>query len=101
MKPLTIAAAVCFFLGFRKLHIPQSKIINTLAGTSLGVYMLHENRFSQKLFWGEIFRTSSFTNSPYLIPYTFAVIFAVYIICALIEILRQKIFSTLSRGRLS
>ena len=101
MKPLTISAAVCFFLGFRKLNIPQSKIINTFAGASLGVYMLHENRFSQKLFWGEIFHTSSFTNSPYLIPYTFAVIFAVYIICALIEILRQKIFRTLSRGRLS
>lgn len=101
MKPCTIIAAVCFFLGFRKLGIPHSKIINTFAGASLGVYMLHENKFSQNLFWHEIFRTSSFQDSPYLIPYSLAIILTVYISCTIIELLRSKIFRTLSRGYLS
>lgn len=101
MKPFTVAAAVCFLLGFRKLNISHSKIINLFASASLGVYMLHENRFSQNLFWNEIFHTSSFTNSAYLIPYTFAVIIAVYVMCSLFELLRSKIFRTLSRGYLS
>ena len=101
MKPCTIGAAVCFFLGFRKLNMPHSRIINILAGASLGVYMLHENKFSQNLFWHEIFSTSSFTNSPYLIPYTLAVVIAVYVLCTLIELIRSGIFRVLSRGNLS
>lgn len=101
IRPFTIIAALCFLLGFRKLEIANSRIINTIAGGALGVYMLHANSFTHPLLWGGIFRVTSFQNSPYLIPYSLAVILIVFISCTILELLRSRIFKTLSRGYLS
>ncbi|MBQ3403318.1 MAG: hypothetical protein IJG65_08140 [Synergistaceae bacterium] len=101
MMPLTFLSALCFFLGFKDLGIPHSKIINTIAGASLGVYMLHENIFSQRFMWSRVFFTASFQESPYFIPYSLGVILAILIVCTLIELLRSRVFRALSRGRLS
>ena len=101
MKIFTLLASVCFFLGFKSLEIPQSKIINTIASATFGVYLLHLNEYSNKFLWNGIFSTASFQKSPYLIPYTFAVILTVFISCTILELLRSKIFRTLTRGYLS
>ena len=101
MRPFTLSAMVCLLLGFRKLRIGTNKLINILASVSLGVYMLHENVFSIKFVWQDIFGVSAFQDSIYLIPYSIAVILIVYVSCTLIELIRSKIFRVLSGGRLS
>lgn len=101
MKPFTLLSALCLFLGFRKIELPASKAVNVIASASFGVYLLHENIFSRWLMWHKVFRVASFQDSPYLIPYSLAVVLAVYFACAVIELARAKIFRTLSRGRLS
>ena len=101
MRPFNILAALFLFVGFTRLNLKHSKFINITASATLGVYMLHENGFSIKLFWHEIFKFPSFQDSPYLIPYSITVVLLVYAICTLMELGRIKLFRTLSRGRLS
>ena len=101
LRPMVILSSLCLFLGFRRLNILHSKIINLLASAAFGVYLIHDNRFVSPFLWYKVFHNASFQDSPYLIPYTIAVIFTVYIVCTLIELLRSKIFRTLSHGKLS
>ena len=101
MMPLTFLSALCLFLGFKNLGVPHSRIINSIAGASLGVYMLHENIFSQNFLWHKIFHPVSFQDSPYFILYSIAVILAILTVCTLLELLRSRIFKALSRGKLS
>lgn len=99
MLPMLVIP-VCMFIGFKHLNISHSRIINLIASATLGVYLLHENRIIKPFLWREIFRTSNFQDSPYLIPYSIAATFIVYISCTIIELLRSAIFRALSRGRL-
>ena len=101
MRPLPVLSALFLFIGFKRVRI-NSRAINIAASATLGVYLIHENEFVRENFlWQDIFRMSSFTDSPYLIPYSLAAIIIVYISCTLIDLLRSKIFRALSRGRLS
>ena len=101
MGALNFLGAVCMLLGFRKLNIKQNIAINIVASALMGVYMIHESTLLRRLIWIDIFRMSSYQNSPYLILYSLAVVVIVYVSCTLIELTRQKIFRTLSRGRLA
>lgn len=101
MMPCTLCASLCLLLGFRSLNIPHSKLINTIASAAFGVYLIHDNNFVRPFLWREVFRNASFQDSPYLIPYSLAVILTVYISCTILELIRSKIFKTLSCGYLS
>ncbi|MBQ7216702.1 MAG: acyltransferase family protein [Synergistaceae bacterium] len=101
MDPLIIFAVLCFIAGFRKLKITYNKVINILAYATFGVYLIHDSKFVRPFLWHSVFRNAAFQDSPYLIPYSIAVVLIVYISCTMIELTRSRIFKTLSQGRLS
>ena len=100
MRPFTILAVVCLFLGFRRLTL-NSKLVNILASATFGVYLIHEHKLMRPFLWLKVFKNFTYQNSPYLIPYSLGVIIFVYVACTLIELARMKIFRLVSRGRLS
>lgn len=101
MRPFTIAASVYLLVGFSNLVIPHSKLINSLASATFGVYLIHEHPFVRPFLWQEVFRNASFQDSPYLIPYSVAVILIIYTACTILELSRSRIFRLLSHGKLS
>ena len=101
MRPFTILAGLCLLIGFKNLNISYSKIINILGAATFGVYLIHENIFVWQFLWRRLFHNATYQDSPYLIPYSILVILLVYVTCSIIEIIRSKIFKTLSRGYLS
>lgn len=91
MQTLPIMLISLFmFLGFLKTDIKYSKAVNTLASTTFGVYLIHDDGFMSKFLWHSIFKNATFSNSAFLIPYSIAVIIAVFLGCALIEFLRMR-----------
>ena len=98
MRPFTILAASSLLLGFRKLDVKYNKLINKLASATFGIYLIHDNYLTRPFLWHTVFKNASFQESSYLIPYSIAVIFIVYILCTLIELLCSKIFKTISFG---
>ena len=100
LRPLIVLTALSLMLGFKGLGIRNNRLINAIAASAFGVYLIHDGALGHFL-WREVFRNASFQYSPYLIPYSLAVIMAVYISCTLFELMRSRIFRAISGGRLS
>ncbi len=82
---LSIAA----FLGFKRWNLPNYKWINTLASTSLGVYMLHDNYSTRPWMWNNLFHIPDWSDSPALVPYALFVMVAIFAMGCAIDLLRQ------------
>lgn len=80
--------SVLIFVIFININIKYSKIINTIASATFGVYLIHDEHYIRSILWVNIFKNGSFTNSKFLIPYSFLVIAVVFAVCSAIELLR-------------
>ena len=65
----------------------NNKVINFLASSTLGVYLLHEHGLTtRKFFWGEMFRGPDYADKPILILYSLGAIAAVVAICVAVDL---------------
>lgn len=85
--PNLLAALALFFL-FQSLNLGSSRWINGLAGTTLGVYILHQVPAFRDFLWNGIFQAQAHHGS---VPYTLFVIAATFAGCALIDALRTRL----------
>lgn len=75
-------------------HKPWSnKFVNTMGSCVFGVYLLHDNSLIRKILWPVWINNDAFYDSQILILRILLSVMIVYIGCALIEILRQKLFA--------
>ncbi len=88
-SPLILLSSVELLLGFLKMRPHYSRFINTLASASFGVYLIHDNRFMRPYLWKTLFKNSQWYSSHYLILHAIAVIFSIYVVCTLIDLIRQ------------
>ncbi len=102
MQRLPVAAtSVLVFLGFSKINIGCRKTANTIAAATFGVYLIHDNRFVREFLWHTLFRQADFAGSPWLIPYSIAVVLSVFICAAGIELARQRLLERACRKPLN
>lgn len=85
---LMILCAVIFFMIFEKIKI-TSKTINFISSTTFGIYLIHDNLNISPYLWSEVFENNSYAYSEYLLLYVFLVIVSVFVICAVIDLLRK------------
>jgi surface polysaccharide O-acyltransferase-like enzyme len=90
-KITTLLIALCLFMVFATLKMNYSKWINHVASATFGVYLLHDNKFARLLLWIELFNNSQYQESMLLIPYSIIAVTMVYIVCTLIDLLRQQV----------
>ena len=88
-NPFIILQAVSFFLFFETLNIKNSKIINRIASTTLGIYMIHDNT----LIRGNIYRWLKINNGPiYSTSFIFYILLSaiiIFAVCMIIDFIRQ------------
>ena len=85
--PNLLAALALFFL-FQSLNLGSRRWINALAGTTLGVYILHQVPAFRDFLWNGIFQAQAHHGS---VAYTLFVIAATFAGCALIDALRTRL----------
>lgn len=82
---LTFMAAVCIFSAFRNMEMKNSKVINTVAAGTFGIYLLHaygnEYGYMQHLIWIRCFHSNEYYYAP-----TGKLILHMLICCSLIFI---------------
>ena len=91
---LVTAASVLLFMAFLNLKSPGGRaaaLINTVAGASLGVYLIHDHYYIRESFWMKIDGTA-WLGKWYLLPACIGMILMIYAVCTLIELVRQGIF---------
>lgn len=82
-----ILLSICFFLAFKQMKEKTNKFINILAGSTLGVYLIHDSIFISGWLWNTLCQNSIFQGGAYLILHSLYVIPIVYISCTLIDLL--------------
>lgn len=80
--------SVYLFAGFLHIRVGSSRLINTIASATFGVYLLHDDGYMREFLWKILFKNAQYTHSRLLIPYSLAVIACVYVVCTAIELTR-------------
>lgn len=88
---LTFLSALSLFMVFEKWEIGYVKWINTVASATFGVYLIHDSDVVRSLLWQQMLPNAQYQNSVLLIPYSILVAATVYVVCTLIDLLRQRI----------
>lgn len=95
-SPLQLLTAVAVFLVFIKMQPHYNKIINTVAKTTFAIYLIHANTIIVDWLWNDIVRGQRFENTPLVFGYAFIVAVTIFVSCAVIEFLREKIFGNIN-----
>ena len=82
--------SISIFGMFLSLKIKNNKIINTIASTTLGVYLLHDGRLSNFI-WGDLLHASSHLNGHFPLLYILLSSLLVFSIGVVIDLIRQFI----------
>ena len=91
-NPFVIMVSVFLFMFFKDLHF-KSRIINAVGGATLGIYAISEFWLVRNWLWGIVdFSKVDCHNIYKNIAMIFVAILAIVLCCAVVEIVRQKLF---------
>lgn len=88
-KILATLTAICLFMFFNSLKIKNSKIINTIAASTFGVFLIHDNCDSMRQWlWTDLFnnREMFYSNLSYI--HEIGIPIMVFAACAMIDYIR-------------
>jgi len=91
---LVTISSILVFIVFVNVRIKSKKatsIINTVASCAFGVYLIHDHTYVREWFWNML-NASRWEGKWYYLPACIGTILGVYIVCAVIEFGRQKLF---------
>lgn len=86
---------VSIFLIFSNLNMKYNKYINIVSSTTLGIYLIHDNPSMRAFLWTNYFKLFEITKSKYLILSSIKVIFIIFFICMVIDLIRKFIVEVL------
>lgn len=96
-NPFVILESVSIFLFFRGFQF-KSRIINYIAGTTIGIYAIHEHPLMRGFIWSHNeLGDPNLYNNFLGIMFVIATIFEIFIICSAIDIARQGIFAGVTK----
>lgn len=87
-----LICSIFLFLGFKNIRLGSRHWINVIAGTTFGIYLLHENNFVRGYLWEKIFKTPPYTDSSLLIPFWAITMAIIFLSGSLIDLLREILF---------
>lgn len=91
-NPFVILTAVFMFLFFKDLHF-RSRVINTFASTTIGVYAVSEFVYIRAWLWNILnFKNFYISNSVIRFLTAIGVSVAIFLCCAVIDLIRQYLF---------
>ncbi|MBR3598318.1 MAG: acyltransferase [Lachnospiraceae bacterium] len=98
-NPLVILMAVFLLMYFKDLHF-YSKIVNTIASATLGVYIIHEFKYVRVLLWDMFNFNKVDCNNMFMnLVYIVSIIFMVFVAGVIVDLLRQKLFKMFERKK--
>lgn len=88
-SPFILIAGIELFIAFAKMKAYQNRVINVLANATLGIYLIHDNNLFREYLWGMLCKNPEWYASKYMLLHAIISILAVYVVCTIIDLLRQ------------
>ncbi len=90
-----ILLSACLLMLFRKLNIPHipwlHSVINSVAATTLGIYLIHDNNIVRPWLWRQVLQVNTHLESAFFPLWSVMVILGVFAACSFIERLRRLV----------
>lgn len=94
-----IIIATTLFLLFRSLNIGSNKLVNTIARSTLGVYLIHDNEIIRGMIWRRFAFINPYTMNPFsYIGLGIIIGFFIFIACTLVDRARIVLVSKLEQN---
>lgn len=87
-----VICSVALFVLFKNINIGQRIVINKIAASTFGVYLIHENPVLNDLLWTEWLKVNTYFGSENFGWYALGTIVLVYVVCTLIDVLLREIY---------
>ena len=88
---LQVPLAAFLFMSFLTMKPFYSNAVNRLAGTMLGVYLIHDNDLMRPFIWHQLFPNIDFIYSNGYVAFYAAKVLCVLVVCIGIELFRKKL----------
>lgn len=93
-SPFVLGSALSLFQLFRGFKIKQNRLINTIAGTTLAIYLISDSALVRSWLWNDLFKNVLYSDSRYLLLVGIIEVLVICSICSILDIGRKKIFET-------
>jgi surface polysaccharide O-acyltransferase-like enzyme len=91
-SPIALLAAIFIFSYFKNVHF-KSKIINYIAGSMFGVYLIHEDSFIRPIIWQQIISSKAIAHSTLLyLGQAVGYSLLVFGSCVILDIIIRRLF---------
>lgn len=100
VSPIIIIQTLGYFLFFSTFNF-KNKFINKISSSTLGVYLISENIFLREMIYDKIGLTKITNITISLILEILIATIVIFIICTLIETLREKIFRLIYNSKIA
>ena len=94
--PVFMAALLCF-CAFKNINIPHNRVINLIASTTFGIYLLHVNGHLKYFIWHRIFKYDEYVNSSRFIFHMLLTSVIVFLAFSTIDLLRKLFLEKFAR----
>jgi len=84
-----LGISISVFLLFKNIRIKNNRIINIIASSTFGIYLIHDHPYVRNFLWITLFKNHEYYQSSYLWIHSIIVIFTVFVVASLIEIIRK------------
>lgn len=95
-----LLASIFLILFFSNLDVSYNKYINIVSSTTFGIYLIHDNGSVKSFLWNNYFRLFEITKSKDLILNSIGIIFLIFFICMIIDLIRKFIIEILLKKKL-
>lgn len=95
-SPFILICSISLFSYFKNLIIGNNRIINTMASSVFGVYLIHDNIFARTILWERIFKNSEYLNSNYLMLHAVVAILLTFTTSLALDLIRNKLVTVLN-----
>lgn len=68
----------------------NNRVINSIAGCTFGIYLLHDNPITREFLWNDVFKNATYEQSSSLALHMLLAVGGVFIIGLCVEFIRQK-----------
>lgn len=88
-SPFVVVICINLFVGFLKIQIPYSKVINAIASCTFGVYLLHSNKL-MLAYLPNLFTIYKETRPLMILTYSLISVLLIYVVSTLFDYIRKN-----------
>jgi len=92
-----LISAICLFIIFLRMKSFYNSMVNKIASTTFAIYLIHDNLLISDWLWNSLVKGYRFEDTPLVLIYGVLIAGLIFIVCSIIDLVRQYIFNGLQK----